>query len=700
MKKTRKAVSVLLCMLMVLAMFAPLHVVSFAEGETEPPAQPEATILETDNCGTDGSDVRYTLYSDGTLKVEGMGAIRDGAFENRSDLKTAVVEEGITAIGKNAFANTALETIDLPASLTVIDEGAFRSCAELTAVTGAEAMEEIRDEAFYNDRKLQAIAFPETLRIIGARAFWYNYKLYLALDGSTLHLSENFERLGYDAFIYTYIGELVAWNPNMIFDGQSNTPPYFCVHGYGGSTAETFAKGHLRLFYNIETDHCYWNGSTILEEATCETTGQKVSVCVICGYENYETIPLLEHDWVIVKNATETQPGTARTVCNRNPDHIRTIEFPAHGPATEVGYVGKDGDDVFYAMYEDGTLLVFGAGEVREQAFREKLFRVNDVIIDEGITAIGRLAFSGRIGIGGSIQLPDSLKSIGAGAFADHCVTSVKFGNGLETIGSGAFSTVFTGSGSQKTIVLPDSVKTVENNAFAYCDGLEEITFGPNVETVGTQVLYCGFILKKAVFLNGNTTLAYDMAVYTPDDFTIYSYAGGSVEAFANQYGYPFVDIGTYHEYDDGVITTPATCNTPGVKTYTCALCRDTYTEDIPATGEHTYDDGVITIPATCEADGMKTFTCAGCGGSYTETIPATGHDWSDWIVTRPATETREGEAYRFCKNDPSHVEHMTIDKLPTSYEEEQSLGDRIMDWLRDFFNKIGEFFQSLFIFW
>ena len=830
----------------------------------------------------------------------------------------------------------------------------------------------------------------------------------------------------------------------MIFDGQSNTPPYFCVHGYGGSTAETFAKGHLRLFYNIETDHCYWNGSTILEEATCETTGQKVSVCVICGYENYETIPLLEHDWVIVKNATETQPGTARTVCNRNPDHIRTIEFPAHGPATEVGYVGKDGDDVFYAMYEDGTLLVFGAGEVREQAFREKLFRVNDVIIDEGITAIGRLAFSGRIGIGGSIQLPDSLKSIGAGAFADHCVTSVRFGNGLETIGSGAFSTVFTGSGSQKTIVLPDSVKTVENNAFAYCDGLEEITFGPNVETVGTQVLYCGFILKKAVFLNGNTTLAYDMAVYTPDDFTIYSYAGGSVEAFANQYGYPFVDIGTYHEYDDGVITTPATCNTPGVKTYTCTLCRDTYTEDIPATGVHNYDDGVITVyptettdgeivytcpcgfsytdtipatpyqdwlytesyptgngqigehvyyttyydghvsiygegetyptshyvpydyyyhpiggnptsievhegvtglmckgmfcnypqleyvklpasltyiesmvfdtiqvltavdvaaanpsytsqngilfnkdmtelllypsgktensytvpdgveiigemafhknpvlktvtlpdsvkeigntafnssvletvnlgngletierfafsncknlesiriptsvkfigrgvfqfddnfknvyftctqaewdaieigewneplqeanrtygghtydegvittpatcgeagvrtytciycggtrtetipatgehaynggvittPATCEADGVKAFTCTGCGGSYTETIPATGHDWSDWIVTRPATETREGEAYRFCKNDPSHVEHMTIDKLPTTYEEEQSLGDRIMDWLRDFFDKIGELFQSLFIFW
>lgn len=134
---------------------------------------------------------------------------------------------------------------------------------------------------------------------------------------------------------------------------------------------------------------------------------------------------------------------------------------------------------------------------------------------------------------------------------------------------------------------------------------------------------------------------------------TIYSYAGGRVEEFADKYHCSFVDLAAYHEYDDGVITTPATCGKDGVKTYTCVYCGGTRTEPVPATGAHRYG-GVVTTPATCETAGEKIFTCAGCGGHYVEPISATGHDWSDWLVTRNPSETREGEAYRFCKNNPS----------------------------------------------
>ncbi len=47
------------------------------------------------------------------------------------------------------------------------------------------------------------------------------------------------------------------------------------------------------------------------------------------------------------------------------------------------------------------------------------------------------------------------------------------------------------------------------------------------------------------------------------------------------------------HTYDEGKITTPATCATAGVRTYTCTSCDEgteghSYTEPIPATGNHT----------------------------------------------------------------------------------------------------------------
>ena len=83
------------------------------------------------------------------------------------------------------------------------------------------------------------------------------------------------------------------------------------------------------------------------------------------------------------------------------------------------------------------------------------------------------------------------------------------------------------------------------------------------------------------------------------------------------------------HSYDDGQITTEATCTNDGVKTFTCATCEDTYTEVISALG-HNYDDGQITTEATCTNDGVKTFTCATCEDTYTETLAAVGHSYSN----------------------------------------------------------------------
>ena len=123
-------------------------------------------------------------------------------------------------------------------------------------------------------------------------------------------------------------------------------------------------------------------------------------------------------------------------------------------------------------------------------------------------------------------------------------------------------------------------------------------------------------------------------------------------------------DIGT-HNYTSAV-TTQATCTSTGVKTYTCSVCGDSYTETISKTAHkysstwtidkavtctaegskshhctvcgsktdvtvipktaHTYDSGKITTVSTCTTDGIKTYTCAVCGATKTETVPKTGH--------------------------------------------------------------------------
>ena len=96
-------------------------------------------------------------------------------------------------------------------------------------------------------------------------------------------------------------------------------------------------------------------------------------------------------------------------------------------------------------------------------------------------------------------------------------------------------------------------------------------------------------------------------------------------------------------------ITTPATCTTDGVRTYTAAVTfeQKTYTavktEVIPATGHDTQVVGAVA--ATCTQDGYTgDEVCKTCGETVKkgETIPATGHD-TQVVGAKDAACTQDG---------------------------------------------------------
>ena len=122
-------------------------------------------------------------------------------------------------------------------------------------------------------------------------------------------------------------------------------------------------------------------------------------------------------------------------------------------------------------------------------------------------------------------------------------------------------------------------------------------------------------------------------------------------------------------------VTTEATCEVDGVRTYTAKVTfegkeyTDTKTVPIPAKG-HTLT-AVEAVPATCETAGVKAhWVCSVCGKLFsdvegkTETtleklaIPATGHAYGEpvwkWTDDFKATATFT------CANDPSHVKNVT----------------------------------------
>jgi len=84
-----------------------------------------------------------------------------------------------------------------------------------------------------------------------------------------------------------------------------------------------------------------------------------------------------------------------------------------------------------------------------------------------------------------------------------------------------------------------------------------------------------------------------------------------------------------------------------GTHSHKCANC------DAHSTGQaHHWDNGNITTPATCLDAGVRTYTCTdNCGGWYTEPIAATGHSFTEYQYQAATCLAAGHDAHKYCSN-------------------------------------------------
>lgn len=82
-----------------------------------------------------------------------------------------IVKEDITTICTLAFANTPVQKVQLPSTLTTIRYGAFQNCTALKQITLPKSMTFIEGGAFQNCSALTSISVPQNVTYLGASAF-------------------------------------------------------------------------------------------------------------------------------------------------------------------------------------------------------------------------------------------------------------------------------------------------------------------------------------------------------------------------------------------------------------------------------------------------------------------------------------------------------------------------------------------------
>ncbi len=196
---------------------------SIITATTEDGGYSETCVVAVGRSGTWGN-LTWTLDNEGLLTISGSGAMNDFSYDSTdawraytSDIKSAVIEDGITNIGDYAFWNckaltnviipngvtsigvnsfgycTSMEIITIPDSVKTISSGAFKSSG-LTNVTIPSNVTELSEGLFNNCYSLTEITIPTGMITICDYAF-------LGCVGLTsLTIPDSVKSIGVDAF--------------------------------------------------------------------------------------------------------------------------------------------------------------------------------------------------------------------------------------------------------------------------------------------------------------------------------------------------------------------------------------------------------------------------------------------------------------------------------------------------------------------
>ncbi len=114
-------------------------------------------LIKAKDSVTDKYDIRP-----GTITVA------TDAFEYCRDLRSIVIPDSVTSIGRRAFSGcSALESISLPDGVTSIGYDAFGNCRSLTSITIPNSVTSIGNSAFWGCSALESITIPDGVTYIG-----------------------------------------------------------------------------------------------------------------------------------------------------------------------------------------------------------------------------------------------------------------------------------------------------------------------------------------------------------------------------------------------------------------------------------------------------------------------------------------------------------------------------------------------------
>ena len=467
--------------------------------------------------------------------------IGNGAFQNRTNIDTLIIQSGIETIGKNAFQYCYnMKSITIPEGVKTIGENAFRENGTwgngLKKIILPSSLDSIGNYAFSYCGNLSSVIsqiqnpinISQSVFCVGSSSRWdseqqkdvYTY----TKSNATLYVP-NGTKSAYSAKDgWNMFADIIEGEPKEItYDGLN----YIYVEGNGNATVVGMADTDIRkviipstlpvgdVNYNVKTiaTGAFQNRTnidTLIIQSGIETIGKNAfQYCY-----NMKSITISEGVKTIGENAFSengtwnnglrmiTLPSSLDSIGNyafnycsnltsivskiQNPFAISETVFRSSTSATLYVPIGTA------TTYQQTTgwnkFAEIVEGELKETTYEGLNYTYVEgkgtaTVVGRADTEIRKISIPATLPVG---SVNYSVKAIGSGALRDCNIDTLIIVSGVETIGKDAFNYCWR----LKNVELPSTLKTIGDNAFYNCDAIKRIELPSSLDSIGSQAFY------------------------------------------------------------------------------------------------------------------------------------------------------------------------------------------------------------------
>ena len=460
--------------------------------------------------------------------------IGDWAFHGCSSLQMIDLSKTkISSIGDSMFWSCAnLTEVKLPDSIKVIAKSSFAYCGKLGKINFPEGLRYIGDSAFDHTSALNTVELPESLRYIGSGAFGYSgLKGTLIIPAGIANLqSYTFEicpglsvvkitdgtkyinsyaldlrdRLGGASHKTYFIPPSVDYfNDTSLTCAEEHT-----IYGIKGSFASNATKikeewKFQEVAYNSKVVFDA-SGGTVSETSKELVKGQGFGLLPTPKLAGWTFKGWYSDDKFKRKNVSTTIVNKDSYTLYAKWEKVQKTELVYQGEDSD--FVIKDGVLKKYQGNEPVVIIPDTVKEIGYGAF-EKDKTVLKVIMPDSVEKMENAVFNECENLM-EIRFSHSLKEIPAHTCSNcFALEKVIIPEGVTNIGDGAFTSGNVPM-SYSEIKFPETLKSIEMDAFKNNDSVTKISLPDGLESIGKYAFEKNTSLVKVSFGDGITELS------------------------------------------------------------------------------------------------------------------------------------------------------------------------------------------------